>query len=139
MFVGFQANMSKLAFSTSHIAFLPSLARSPPIITDYSGDLALSVLIVATLALVGNFIMPWPVDGTAPRARIPGLPRILLYCEGDLTTKKLIHTVAWYGCFPKDTHRGRKFIPKDWTIKMASPLYFWAASAFFTILLVLAL
>ncbi|GJS66266.1 hypothetical protein Tco_0680830 [Tanacetum coccineum] len=60
-----------------------------------SSGLALSLLIVATLALVRNFVMPWAVDGTVPRARIPVLPRIPLYCKGDLTTKKFIHTVDW--------------------------------------------
>ncbi|GJS92285.1 hypothetical protein Tco_0774921 [Tanacetum coccineum] len=160
-----------------------------------SNDLALSVLIVATLSLVGNFIMPWAVDGTAPRARIPDLPRIPLYCECDLTTKNFIHTVAWYGCFPQDTlrnicpkgqvispenptngmttgiklrliyglirkkqcsykiskafppstyirwmsYREQTFLPQDWTMKMATPLSFWAVLAFFTVLLVLAL
>ncbi|GKE79274.1 hypothetical protein Tco_1545394, partial [Tanacetum coccineum] len=43
-----------------------------------SSDLALSVMIVATPALVRNFIIPCAVDGTAPSARIPGHPRIPL-------------------------------------------------------------
>ncbi|GKB04006.1 hypothetical protein Tco_0832149 [Tanacetum coccineum] len=59
----------------------------------------------ATLVLVGNFIMPYVVDGTSPRARILSLPLIPLYYEGDLTTKKFIYTVNWYGYFPKDTRR----------------------------------
>ncbi|GJZ10621.1 hypothetical protein Tco_0545380 [Tanacetum coccineum] len=70
-----------------------------------SRDLALSVLIVPTLARVGNFIIPLVVDDTAPRARIPGLPRIPLHWEGYLTTKNFIHTVDWYGYFPKDTRK----------------------------------
>ncbi|GKB43351.1 hypothetical protein Tco_0888293 [Tanacetum coccineum] len=96
MYVGLQANTSRLAFSTSHIDFFPSSVRFPTIMTDFSGysgwiatfmfsvgsgggaticqtiwissGLALSLLIVATPALVGNFIMPCAVDGTAPRA-----------------------------------------------------------------------
>ncbi|GKD56723.1 hypothetical protein Tco_1290110, partial [Tanacetum coccineum] len=44
-----------------------------------SSDLALSVMIVSTPALVRNFIIPCAVDGTAPSTRIPGLPRIPLY------------------------------------------------------------
>ncbi|GKD03073.1 hypothetical protein Tco_1178047, partial [Tanacetum coccineum] len=83
-----------------------------------SSGLALSLLIVATLALVRNFVMPWAVDGTVPRARIPVLPRIPLYCKGDLTTKKFIHTVDWYVYFHKDTHRsicprGQMISPKN--------------------------
>ncbi|GJU99923.1 hypothetical protein Tco_1329194 [Tanacetum coccineum] len=100
MSASFQANTSRLAFSTLHIAFFHSSVRSLPIMIDCSGYSG-----VATLALVGNFNMSWAVDGTAPRARIPGLPRIPLYCEDDLTTKKFIHTMDWYGYFPKDTSR----------------------------------
>ncbi|GKA59092.1 hypothetical protein Tco_0758405 [Tanacetum coccineum] len=70
-----------------------------------SRDLALSVLIVPTLARVGNFIIPLVVDDIAPKARIPGLPRIPLHWEGYLTTKNFIHTVDWYGYFPKDTRK----------------------------------
>ncbi|GKA08136.1 hypothetical protein Tco_0687467 [Tanacetum coccineum] len=70
-----------------------------------SSGLALLLLIVATLVLVENFIMPYVVDGTAPRARILCLPLIPLYYEGDLTTKKFTHTVNWYRYFPKDTRR----------------------------------
>ncbi|GKA12058.1 hypothetical protein Tco_0691604 [Tanacetum coccineum] len=87
-------------------------------------DMALFVLIMETLALVRNFIMPWAIDGTAPSARILGLPRIPLYCEGDLTTS---------------VDRGRTFLPQDCTMMMAAPLSFGATTAFFTVLLVLAL
>ncbi|GKF46142.1 hypothetical protein Tco_0135944, partial [Tanacetum coccineum] len=52
---------------------------------------ALSLNIVATPSLVGNFIIPWVVDETAPRAHILDLPNILSFWEGDLTTKKFIH------------------------------------------------
>nr|GEU68224.1 hypothetical protein [Tanacetum cinerariifolium] len=79
-------------------------------------DLTLSLLNVATPDLVGNFIMPWAVDSTAHRVRILGLPRILLYYEGDLTTKKFIQTVDWYGYFPKDTRR--RIFPR---VQMISP------------------
>ncbi|GKC85779.1 hypothetical protein Tco_1141496 [Tanacetum coccineum] len=74
---------------------------------------------MATLALVGNFIMSWAVDGTAPRARISGLPRIPLYYEDDLTTKKFIHTVDWYGYFPKDT--SRRICPRGQVISLENP------------------
>ncbi|GKD91794.1 hypothetical protein Tco_1371631 [Tanacetum coccineum] len=83
-----------------------------------SSGLALSLLIVATPALVRNFAIPWAVDGTSPRAPIPGLHRIPLYCKGDLTTKKFIHAVDWYVYFPKDTRRsicprGQMISPKN--------------------------
>ncbi|GKA30583.1 hypothetical protein Tco_0716888 [Tanacetum coccineum] len=107
MSAGFYAKTPRLVFNTLHTAFFPSIDRLPPIIMVCSGhsglistftfstgsrvgtsawrtiwissDLALSIMIVATPALVRNFIIPCAVDGTAPSARIPGLPRIPLY------------------------------------------------------------
>ncbi|GJW03007.1 hypothetical protein Tco_1561863 [Tanacetum coccineum] len=58
-----------------------------------SSGLALSLTMVAIPACVGNFIIPSAVEETTPRARIPGHPMMPLYYEGDLPTKKFIHTV----------------------------------------------
>ncbi|GJW16873.1 hypothetical protein Tco_0024309 [Tanacetum coccineum] len=103
---GLHAKTSKVDFNTLTYGFYPTIDRLPPIIMVCSGhsgliatftfstgsgvgtsawrtiwisnNLALSVMIVATPALVRNFIIPCAVDGTTPSARIPGLPRILM-------------------------------------------------------------
>ncbi|GKC06945.1 hypothetical protein Tco_0998555 [Tanacetum coccineum] len=57
-----------------------------------SSSLALSLTIMATPALVGNFIIPWVVDGTASKAR----------------------------CFPRDTRRS--ICPRGQEISLKNPM-----------------
>nr|GEU36957.1 retrovirus-related Pol polyprotein from transposon TNT 1-94 [Tanacetum cinerariifolium] len=97
MSAGFQENTSRLTLSTSQIAFFSSPVSCGGAVAGHtiwiSSYLSLSLTMVAIPARVGNFIILSAVDGTAPRALIPSLPMMPLYCEGDLTTKKFIYIV----------------------------------------------